>query len=765
MSGRRTVRALAATALLVLAALLPGAGLLSAPASLSGPRTSAVGPTWGTDVVPVPAGAPAVSPTLPLRLEVSLAPRAADSLRSFDAALSAPASPVASIYLSEAQFEARYSPTSHSVATVEEYFAAHGAWGFSVTADRLGIGFTLTAAAAEQALGVPIVELGHSPSGAVVYSASRAPAVPPDLQGRVVGIGGLSDVGAGAVSIPAARVAGGSVLGPGQYIVAGGGTPWFIGTDFTRMYNASALFPPSAVVPNATFPTHEAVATILASGFNDSAQRDLAPYDPAAVAQYFQDTFPSAWPRPSVSAVPVSVAGLTPPPPGPLGALNDTTFDQVENSLDLEMAGSLAPGASIVDFYLAGSLINGQAALPVGDLADGFAQCLAEALSHNYSPARLVAVTNSYGLPDLNDSLWNSELAHAAALGVSIVAASGDQGNAPESLTHRFQGQWADWPASAAFDSYGAVAVGGTTLVPAGTANGSYGTSGLTIGYDAALQGIASEQVWYDTVGGTGSYAGSEGGLSLVYPEPSWQRHSAAQPAIVNATLTQGGLSGLMRGVPDVALIGNGTIVYDGEDAANNTTYFEVVEGTSIASPVFAGLLASLAAVAGHPFGFLDDELYRIASYFAQHPGAPGDPFQDVVDGANFLFSAEPGWDAATGFGGISALDLLRADGNSTVRMWNYTGASRGLPVPSTATTGAVSPLLLLVFGVALSSAAVLAIWALRPRPTARPPPAAPPIGAYAPPPPGTPLTSFPCPYCGAMRPAEPVRCPGCGAY
>jgi hypothetical protein len=33
-------------------------------------------------------------------------------------------------------------------------------------------------------------------------------------------------------------------------------------------------------------------------------------------------------------------------------------------------------------------------------------------------------------------------------------------------------------------------------------------------------------------------------------------------------------------------------------------------------------------------------------------------------------------------------------------------------------------------------------------------------------PPPGTPEgTWFACPYCGASRPSDPVRCPGCGRF
>lgn len=767
MRRRPAIRWLGWAVVALLAAVVaipPGA----VPAVLPGSSTHPTGAVWTTDVSVAPPGAAPLPGDFPVRLEAALVPRHADRLSALDAEL-AGASGSSRGYLSESQFEAEFSPSPEAVAAVEAYFARFGAHSLAVTPDRLGVGLTLNASGLSAALGVDLLRTGTSASGAALYTTSGVPSEPSELRGLVSGIGGLSNLAnAGAHLDLGGVLYGGSRLSPAQFVTESTtGEPWFVGSDFSRFYDESALFPPSAAVANATFPSGEAVATILASGYNTSANADLPPYDPAAVRQYFNDTFPAGWPAPSVSSQAVTIAGVTPPPAGPLGALNDTTFDQTENALDLEMAGSLAPGATLVDFYMAGSLINGPGSLPVGDLADGFAQCLATALSHDYGAARLAAVTNSYGLPDLNDSLWNQELAHAAATGVTIVAASGDQGNAPQSLTNRFQGQWADWPASAAFASSGAVAVGGVSVTPDGSPNGSYGAAGLTVGYDAGLRGIASQSVWYDTLGGTGSYSGSEGGLSEVFPEPSWQLHSAAQPAIVNATLTQGGLGSLMRAVPDIALIANATIVYDAEDAANNTTYFQVVEGTSIASPVLAGLLASLSAVAGHPLGFLDPELYRVASFFSQNPGTAGSPLQDVTLGANYLFSAAPGWDPATGWGGLAATAWLAADANATVSQWNYTGPVPGLPLPSAPPSATVSPVLLLVFGVALASAAVLAIWAARPRSsTARPlPPLGPPVGAYAPPPPGSSLGTFPCPYCGTTRPAEPVRCPGCGAY
>src|SRR5208283_5881049 len=174
-----------------------------------------------------------------------------------------------------------------------------------------------------------------------------------------------------------------------------------------------------------------------------------------------------------------------------------------ENSLDLEMAGSLAPGASVYNFYFAASLLTGSGTY--GDAADYLAADLAQALSYSYAPARLATVSCSFGLPDLNDPAWNAELLTAAATGVTIVAASGDQGNAPDSLTGRSDGQWPIWPATDATNTSGSISVGGVSLGLSGSPNAFYnGTGGLNLTYDGADGGISSMSAWYDTLGGQG---------------------------------------------------------------------------------------------------------------------------------------------------------------------------------------------------------------------------------------------------------------------
>ncbi len=374
-------------------------------------------------------------------------------------------------------------------------------------------------------------------------------------------------------------------------------------------------------------------------------------------------------------------------------------------------------------------------------------------------------VSCSFGISDLNDSGWNAELDEAAAMGVTVVAASGDQGDAPNSLSGRDQGQWPLWPASAAFNTSGALSVGGVSLAMTGSSAGWWNGTELNVSYDSAAGSIAKLTTWWDTSAGPGGYAGSEGGISTVNPEPDWQFDSAAQPNIVNATVQQGS-SALGRAGPDIAFPANSTITYVYGNATG-AVYFTILEGTSIAAPAFAGFLADEITVAHHEFGFVNPEIYRIESYFSAHPG-PANPFSDVLNGSNYFFSAVKGWDATTGWGAPLATFFYEADGNSAIANYSYVGPTPGLP------TAAPPPAvpwteIILIFGVGITVAVVLVLVMARPpkNPEAPPPP---PFVHMPPPAPNSfPTTAysgatFLCPYCGAVRPAEPVRCPRCGA-
>lgn len=759
--------------------VLPGGSLARAPPPTPVPG----GAGLLTDAVPLPAGAAdhPLDGSTPIGVALSLPFTNASGLAAFLRAVEDPTSPAYHRFLTPAQFNSAFDPTAATVATVLAALRAAGATDLSVAPDRATINSVLPARAVDALFGVQLrtfARYGAEP----VYTAVGTPHLPPSLAGKVTGIGGLSDAANPGLHLAARSASAQPLAGlrsPSEFVL-NGTTQWLVGADLTQAYGATGLFPGGSIGSAGRYPTNMAIATLLAGSYNASQGVDLPPFDPKVVDTYFNNSTNPAWPLPSVAGVPVPFNGITPPLPGSLGALNDTTGDEFENSLDLEMAGSLAPGAHVVNFYFAGSVIVGQGALT--DLADAFAADLSQALNYGYGTGvRLGVVSGSFGLTDLNDSAWNSALLQAAATGVTVVIASGDQGNAPNSLSGRGDGPWPVWPASAAFNTSGALSIGGVSLTLGGRATTVWNHTSLNVTYDSNITGISGMSVWWDDLGPQGTWAGSEGGLSSVYDEPYWQFHSAAQPAVAAAAGLQGA-SLLGRAGPDLAFPANNTLAYVMADGSGNL-YFAILEGTSIAAPVGAGLLADEESVTNSSLGYLDPELYRIASFFAQSNGSSADPFYDVTLGANYVFTAAPGWDAATGWGGFAAVPLFYALRNSTVSGYVYTGPTPGLP-PSPASGGFPVAAVLIIVGLAVAAAVALVIAFGRPKHpayalpppwvasggSALTPPWPSPQYPLPPPAPGAPalppaVTMFNCPYCGSARPAEPVRCPRCGAF
>ena len=714
-------------------------------------------------VVPLPG-------TTPLAISLTLAYSHPDALAALLAGVDDPRSPEFRHFLTADEFLARFGPSPSAEARVVTALRAAGATNVAPAPGGIGIGAELPASGLAALLGVTAVEV-RSPTGGVSYTVVGTPSLPPTLRGLVVGVGGLSNVENRAMALHR----GAAAARPATEFVFNNATEaqWSVGSDYVPAYGVSQLWPGNGSVPNATYPNGIAVATLLASGYNNSSSSNLPPWDPAVVDAYFNATLGPTWPMPSIAGVPVAVPGATAPPlPGSFGAQTDDSEDEYENSLDLEMAGTFAPGASLYNFYFAGSQMAGGESL--GDLADDFAYDLAAALAFNYSPARLAAVSASFGISDLNDSLWNSELEMASATGVTVVAASGDQGDAPDSLTDRGVGPWPTWPATAAFADAGAISVGGAAVTLAGTPT-SYATpTSINATYDPNVTGMDGQVGW----GGLtvrGHYAGSEGGASSVYPEPTWQRVSAAQWPIVNATEVQGAGS-LGRTEPDIAMPSSDVIAYVFANATG-VVFQDVLGGTSIGAPMTAGLLADVVGVesarAGHftSLGFIDPELYRIASFFASpavvnSSAEAADPFLDVVTGQNYVFAAAPGWDAVTGWGGLVAPLFLAADLNGTVRDFAYTGPTPSLPPRGNGSPfSAQTEYLLIGIGalVAIALVVVAARPARRPAIPVAPAPTGPQLPTAGEEAPGS--SSFACPYCGSLRPAEPVRCPQCGRY
>jgi kumamolisin len=299
---------------------------------------------------------------------------------------------------------------------------------------------------------------------------------------------------------------------------------------------------------------------------------------------------------PSVSAVSVDGASNAPG--------SDPDGADVEVALDVDVIGAAAPGAAQVVYFAPNN----------GD--QGFVDAISAAASATPAP---IAISISWGQSEdswtaQGRSAMDAAMADAAAMGITVCVASGDNGSGDavgDGKPH------VDFPAS----SPHALACGGTTLV----ANVAAGT-------------ISSEVVWNETAANEGA---GGGGVSDLFAVPSFQAN-AGVPARSGA--------GGGRGVPDVA--GNadpvtGYQIFSGGRA-------QVVGGTSAVAPLWAALVSRLAEATGQRFGLIQTLLYAGVT-----PGAAVGGFNDITSGNNGAYSAGPGWDACSGLGSPDGAALL----------------------------------------------------------------------------------------------------------
>jgi kumamolisin len=299
---------------------------------------------------------------------------------------------------------------------------------------------------------------------------------------------------------------------------------------------------------------------------------------------------------PTPTVVSVSVDGAMNSPGG-------SADGEVE--MDIEVAGSIAPGASIAVYF-------------APNTEQGFIDAINAAIFDTTNQPTVLSI--SWGAPE--DAGWtaaglsgmDTAFATAAAFGITVLAASGDNGsndNVYDGAAH------CDFPAS---DPY-VIACGGTTL-------------------QVNPNQTVDEITWDNP--GFGWATG--GGISDRFPRPSWQAGKGV-PVNINDGVSTG------RGVPDVAA-----------DADPHTGYKVFVDGqwgveggTSAVAPLYAGLIALLNESFGFPLGFITPFIYSLYQTNA---------FVDITQGTNQIYpapgySAGAGWDACTGLGRIDGKNLL----------------------------------------------------------------------------------------------------------
>jgi len=291
--------------------------------------------------------------------------------------------------------------------------------------------------------------------------------------------------------------------------------------------------------------------------------------------------------EPSVKAV--SVDG---------GTNSPTTADGADGEvmLDIEVAGTIAPGANIVVYFT-----------PNTD--QGFLDAITQAVHDTENKPSVISI--SWGSAEVNwteqalDN-FNEAFKTAAALGVSICIASGDSGSRDGETDGKVH---VDFPASSPY----ALACGGTKL-------------------EVSNNQITSEVVWHES-----DDSASGGGVSTYFALPDYQAN-ASVPLEID-TQFKG------RGVPDVAADADPDTGYkvlvDGQEM--------VIGGTSAVAPLMAGLIALINEQQKASAGYIHPQLYAKANSCRDITSRNND-----TTSAGTGYSAGSGWDACTGLGVFS---------------------------------------------------------------------------------------------------------------
>jgi subtilase family serine protease len=366
------------------------------------------------------------------------------------------------------------------------------------------------------------------------------------------------------------------------------------------------------------------VATLTQQGYTGKGQTiiDMVCFGNPQV-QSDLDAYSQAYGLPHTAIQVVAPLGANQPPQNAADQQFQASW-ALETSLDVEMYHALAPNANIVVLVAPICAAEGIVGLPQAR------QELQYVIDHHLG--NIIAISGGTSEVTLSDAasraelrLWDPVLQTAATqANITILVSSGDNGATDYKdigATQLSTKPTTSFPT----DSPWVTSVGGSSLQPS--------SAGFT------------ETAWGNDLGASG------GGFSAFYSEPSYQQTLPS----ADQALLQG-----RRGVPDIAA--------DADPVTGVRVYLSGhwepgLGGTSIAAPIWAGIIAVGDQLAGKPLGFLNPALYSLG----ESSKAAAD-FNDITSGNNTRmvngvtvpgYAATPGWDPITGWGTPNAATLL----------------------------------------------------------------------------------------------------------
>jgi hypothetical protein len=579
-----------------------------------------------------------------------------------------PGSPYYHKWLTPAEFGQQFGMSSADLDKVTGWLQQEGFTVTLVAASKNSIGFSGNIAAVEKAFQTQIHN--YSLNGETHFANASQISIPSSLAGAVSDVRGLNDFRLKPrIQFPKNREA---VAGP-HFTSGVSGSHYVAPGDFATIYDVNPLYQAGN--------TGKGV-TIAVIGQTDILPADIADFRAAA----------------GLTANPPTVT--TVPNTTPLTYLQGAASNDLsETDLDLEWSGGVANAASIV-------LVN------AGDIFTA----LQYAIQNPIGGITIPIISQSYGICEAGISTANAGtiegwLKQANSQGQTVILASGDTGAADcddTGVTSATQGLAVDYPGSSVY----VTAAGGSEFMGDGTAQnpqtgaGTYWSANGSNDLITSAKSYIPEMAWNDTTfaianGGTLSAGG--GGVSALWPKPSWQTGVPGIPADGH------------RDVPDISLnaspdhdaylyctqiqtAGSGSNFVSSCQATSfrlsdpgqsDDQTLNTAGGTSFAAPAFAGLVAitEQKLATGGGLGNINPALYQMAANATTYASA----FHDITTGNNQVpctpsstncptgsnpvigYSAGTGYDQATGLGSVDANNfatalaaLLQATGTKT---------------------------------------------------------------------------------------------------
>jgi subtilase family serine protease len=584
-----------------------------------------------------------------LTLVLKRSPQRQKAFEQFLQQLQVPASPSYHRWLTPIQVGKRFGASEYDIEAIAAWLRSQGLRVNSVANSRMMIDFSGTAALVGAAFATEMCS--YVVNGEQRMATADDPQIPAALAGVIQSVSGLNTVndhpyhGAEPAEVPAPR---GNEL-PELSICNGGTCTNFVTPDdFFIIYDLSGAW---------NF-------DLLGGGQTIAIIGRAKVYDPDI--ENFQTLSGLTKQDPTVIVPP---NGLDPGPPA--GSGGTATGDQVEATLDVMRAGSVAPAATI-DLVVSAD-DNGVSGLRIA------AQYVVDT---NPVPAYIMSF--SFGACEADRSeadvqFWDTLFSQGAAEGISTFVASGDAGVAGcDAYFHTPPQNQIASPNYICSSSY-STCVGGTEFADAADPSLYWGqTSGANL---ASALSYIPEGGWNEPLnsqGGTQA-AASGGGFSSYIATPTWQTGTGVPG-------TQG------RYTPDIAFTSSAHDGYFGCLAAsggthpgdcvvrNGSFYFEYFFGTSAAAPDMAGITALLNQKFQSPQGEINQRLYYLAAnpalkvfndVTADSSGVSGcavttpsicnnsTPSPTGLTGGLRGYLVTPGFDEVTGLGSIDVSNLL----------------------------------------------------------------------------------------------------------